>query len=163
MMKLDLDIDVGCVHSLLPPMLTHATGGILTAPDSDEPIAVICGGEDLCQILTESDNDDVLDPDFSLSSGGLLNMKRSGAASLIIDNGSTVWVIGGVSSSDLDAVRDTEFVTISRTSSMTNPGFPTNGAGPQLYEGLAHHCVVKVGPKKAILVGGGKSTSEDGT
>ncbi len=169
-LKVDMDNVIECAHSISPPenMLVDAIGGVLTAPNSDEPMAVICGGEygseqsgsytnhDKCLMLTE-DKTSTSRMDgmpLGLSAGGILNSDRVGSASTVINNGSALWITGGVYG--LFARKDSELVGISNSnenSAIHNDGLP-NGPGPDLPEHVSHHCFQKVGPQIAIVVGG---------
>ncbi len=168
---------VECAHSILPPFdtnskLTLATGGILTTEDSDEPLAVLCGGElmdndsksnmpnKMCTILTENH---LKSKDISISGYGSLNIERVGAASVVKDNGSTLWVIGGFFESMDQAVRDSEFVSLSRKNSSKSNIFPRNAAGPRTEQMIAHHCLEMVDAEVAILVGGMYISNGQGT
>ncbi len=165
MLKMDQQANViECSHTLFPPekKIVDATGGVLVTPVGDldeEPFDfVVCGGKDpigsnapksKCTTLTEE-----------RYSGGFLNIQRVGSASLIVDNGITMWVTGGsMQPSSPFALADTEFVAVSSTprniSNHNNYGtFPTNGAGPQLPIGLSHHCLEHLTPDVTILLGG---------
>ncbi len=164
--KLDLvqDTFVECAHSIQPPEpdgLVDATGGVLKMPDisdiDDDPIIVVCGGQlfkenkpsDKCMILNKQKDDQ-----FLLSTNGLLNRNRFGAASVVIDNGNTLWLTGGMSSSAENiAVRTSELVNMIDISSGLI--YDTNGQGPTLPEAeLSDHCITKIGPNIALLTGG---------
>ncbi len=170
--KGDIDVMVECAHTILPPevKLIRATGGVLalgtesggSAGAHDGPVAVVCGGEfgpdnnhapnELCTPLeTSKGNGNQVD----LSAGGFLNDKRVGSASLVIDNGTTLWVTGGLD--ELYPRSDSEFVSINSQGKNSNV-FTTNGVGPELPADLMHHCLVKVTPQVAMLIGGRNST-----
>ncbi len=164
-LKLDNDNVVECAHSILPPknQLIGATGGVLTVPNTNEPIAVVCGGEpntghsnghtccEMCFMLTEdspSSANAKIALNLHLSAGGSLNTKRMRSVSSAINDGSTLWIAGG--EEGIYARKDSELVAIA-----ANPdGFPTNMVGPELPEFARHHCLEKVGPEVAIVVGG---------
>ncbi len=178
-LKYDQDSLVECAHTLVPPEqpLTFATGGVLTVPTGVqgevEPVAVICGGQfelvdnkflanDKCLILSASKPATVVVNNNSpgsqnqtitqLSTDGLLNNMRIGAASAVVDNGRMLWVLGG--KDNTLAFWDTEFVSVS--TAQHSDKFPTNAVGPDLPESmiLAHHCLEKVTADIAIMTGG---------
>ncbi len=162
--KVDQDALLECAHSLLPleASLVDATGGVLRVPgETDEPVPVVCGGEfiassdnranDKCMIInSEEPLHKSVRSRKTLTANGILNHFRIGAASTVIDNGYTLWVTGGKLE---DAQRTTELVG----SIGSNPDiiYDTNGAGPLLPGAeLTEHCLTKVGPKTAMLIGG---------
>ena len=104
---------------------------------------------------------------LSVGAGGQLNRKRIGAASLLLNNGKMLWVTGGTYQQYSIAVEsyDTEFLSVDSkkagTCSTDGGEFPTNGAGPNLPESLIYHCLEKVGPSVAIIIGGIMSNPED--
>ncbi len=163
----DNDIVIECAHLLVPPAnaLVFATGGVII-----EQVAAICAGQfavggdtipnDRCMILHDQDSD--MSGFLSIS----LNMFRMGAASLVIDDGRTIWITGGFSSSNSagDVMSDQSVITTEFVSFETS-NFSTNGMGPLLPVPLAHHCLERITPKVAILVGGQSTDTdiEDGT
>ena len=124
---------------------------MLTTFDTDESVAVICGGEDasnspnnICWILGQSS----LQKDtLTLSAEGILNGDRVGSASLVVGNGSSLWVTGG------SFKFQSEFVTLAASPNRTS-AFPTNAAGPALVDVMYHHCIQRIGPDMAVVVGG---------
>ncbi len=165
--KLEGDTFVECVHSILPPEngLILATGGILDI--DEEPVAVVCGGElvidnangnqpnDRCLILNEDHLPDSVTGSYQVQSGGgSLNMPRIGAASLVIDNGNTLWITAGTNDNEY-----TEFATITRIDHEIDE-LSTNGLGPKMpnEESLSLHCLVSLGQDVAILIGGRTSS-----
>ncbi len=166
--KFEHNVLVECAHSLVPPKkgLIHATSGILTAEDTDEPNIIVCGGDDSnsnapnenCMMLSKNEpSAEVVSSagfSVSLTSGGFLNADRTGSASLVIDNGRTLWVTGGFIDDLFERGRkDTEFLSIAKVS-QGELQFPTNGAGPELPNDLYDHCLNAIGPEVAILTGG---------
>ncbi len=149
-LRVDQDTLVECAHSILPPEngLIHATGGFLEAQDNqdEDPVAVVCGGDfwvesvlnDRCMILDDA------------SGGGFLNKARIGAASVVIDNGKTLWVTGGQDQESY--LSDTEFISRSNLQPLLT--LTTAEQGPHLPQALSDHCLVKVGPQMAIVTGG---------
>ncbi len=158
-LKLTEDSIVECSHSISPPgqPLIHATGGVLVALDTDEPVAVVCGGEVLnsnnahvpnkeCFTLTDDQKSQ-----FSISAGGITSDERIGSASLIVDAGSALWVTGGLLG-EWGRV-DSEIITVSENQSFLAP-FPTSAAGPDFQFAVFHHCLLNIGPHMAVVTGG---------
>ena len=154
MFKLDSayeDFAVECANSILPPDkgLVDASGGVLVSPDEQYAV-VVCGGE---FVLDNSNGNNpnyecmvLNDIPVKLSANGFLNAKRIGSASMIIDNGNTLWVTGGA-----DSHSTTEFVTAMNV----EDSFWTNNAGPILPNSqLEYHCLTKLGPEVAAMIGG---------
>ncbi len=142
-----------CAHNLLPPVhgLLGATGGVLELDNAGHAL-VVCGGEmqldsslknHLCLALNRNNSQDTM---------SALNMARSGSASLVIDNGKTLWVTGGMDEYGIFPL--TEYITPSQKTS----DFATNNQhGPELpteYGSLADYCLVSLGPDNALLIGG---------
>ena len=66
-------------------------------------------------------------------------------------NGGTLWVTGGAEGLWEYSLDSTEFVT---TSSSTGGDFQSNGIGPRLPKWLHHHCLEKLSPDMAMVIGG---------
>ena len=80
---------------------------------------------------------------------GLLRHARAGAASLVLDNGRSLWVTGGRQNSDETTIWSSEILSLGLDPSLIS------SYGPDLpIAGLKHHCLEMVGPKVAILIGG---------
>ncbi len=163
-MDLDLDLEhvvVECAHSILATekQLIHASGGVLTIPDSDIDVAVICGGEFAQQTSEQShkkciilsDEQVTIKDGSSFSLGDFLNEDRIDAAALAIDNGSTLWVTGGFFFQP-DATETSQITTELVT--IRDNGIPSNAFWLEMPEFLFHHCLVKVGPDVAMIIGG---------
>ncbi len=178
-LKLDDDVVVECAHAIVPPEkgITQATGGVLTLPDNQDSeegtrtgdsFIIVCSGEevnlvpnDMCTILRDqrSEKETAAHSDGSdavLSAGGFLNNDRIGAASLVIDKGTSLWVLGG-SDGDNDVQKDSEIVTIVGHDNNSSIVFQTNLVGHNLPQKLVHHCLVAIGPEVAIATGGKKT------
>ena len=169
-----------CAHTLIPPenRLIRSTGGILFIPGTagenhDIPIAVVCGGEFGLYISASSNNvpnkhcmilnkhkppanaiartSSSLSMAFQLSAGGTgsLNTQRLGAASVVVDGGRTLWVTSG------SGQGTSEFVSLSKNPDIIS--LPTNGLGPAF--SLTDHCLEKISPGVAVLIGGKNSES----
>ncbi len=136
--------------------IQEATGGVLIHQDNWIPI--ICGGRiagtqeanDKCFSLAHAYNHD-FDIDNVMPSQ--LRVARIGAASLPIANGEKLMVTGGYKS-DSPFIRLIDIVHVKQlnTSSTYNPFevssdlyLPTN---------LRYHCLVRIGPEVAMLIGG---------
>ncbi len=181
-LKLDGNAVVECAHSILPPelKLIYATGGILTSPDGiSDPIAVVCGGEvvpedtntnyhfrnEKCSVLAEevpvaqpSDEKPSIMPE-TLTGGGVLLESRSKAVSLVINHGSTLWLMGGFDWYYEANKGPSEFMSVSHQNSSL-PVFQTNLAGPVPAMALFHHCLAQIGPEMAIVTGGKEHRDE---
>ncbi len=134
-----------CVSSLaVPSVVQHAAGGILLDQDQSSASIIVCGGLDVesnekeeCYRLNGSGNDRNL---------GSMRYDRSGAASVVMDNGKTLWMTGGYDGRN-STLWSTEIVTL-------GSGF-VSSYGPDLpIAGLRYHCLERVGPNVAILLGG---------
>ncbi len=110
---------------------------------------LVCGGQeektnvkhDQCHILNG-------DPTDWPTSGGVLQVPRVGAASLVTDNRTSLWVTGGFNNDKL-ALETTEFVKLqdSTLESSYGPNLPNP-------DGLKYHCLEKTGSASAIVIGG---------
>ena len=164
-LKLEQDNVVECAHSISPMQqaLTLATGGVLTTA-TNQSVAVVCGGEDgnlsnkKCLILTEEERTgqrSYEDDEIFISAHGILNYERVGSGSLVVEDGSSLWLAGG--QKEKLSRRDSEFVSFFRNLS----AFSTNAAGPALPKGVYHHCLQKIGPTMAVVIGGKQGTYEE--
>ena len=166
---MDHDTVIECSHTISPPgqYLTEATGGMLTSSDSDDLVAIVCGGtggEEAnlnlpvknCWTLTEKFAEPSDAGKFSTSADGLLNSDRIGSASLVIDNGSSLWVTGGLIGEW--GRNDSEIVTVSKN---TIP-FSTNAAGPHIRSVGCYHCIQAIGTSTIVVTGGIYDLSRNG-
>ncbi len=137
-----------CVSSLAAPsVVQHAAGGVLLDQDQSSVSIVVCGGLDVgstgkdeCYRLSGSGNDRNL---------GSMRYGRSGAASVVMDNGKTLWVTGGYDGFN-STLWSTEIVSLgSGLVSSYGPDLPIAD--------LRYHCLERVGPNVAILIGGSNS------
>ncbi len=139
---------VECAHSLESPQeVDWGTGGFLVHDKKDNYTAIICGGRDTDDSTIEngfcfSHNDPNIQRQFS----GALSETRIGAASLIIDGGPLLWITGGKNSKH-GSFSSTEIVQLVESQFVSR-------AGPSLPRDLHHHCLEKIGPEVAILIGG---------
>ncbi len=184
------DVMQECAHSILPPEmgLVMTTGGMLSAKKSDGEtvdLVVVCGGEfvlknsnknepnQMCMILSQeyppSTTTILVDGTrHSMSAYGVLNHLRISATSLVIDNGTKLWVAGGIH--EQYALSPTELVSLVSQALPANtsgsilqpPIFLTNAAGLELPENFGQHCLQSIGPKMALLVGGKRINTENG-
>ncbi len=142
-----------CSHNLEIPSgpLHYATGGILVRDGDWTPI--VCGGKsfitnvvnDKCFTLSQAPHANQTAEEQSLD---LMQINRIGAASLVVDNGKSLWVTGGGSPSSHNSVQ-TELVQLSH-----DDGHFVSSTSLQLPESLTHHCLKQIGPRMAIAVGG---------
>ena len=142
--KVDNNSLVECAHQMVGLVsLQDSTGGLMHKDGDIFP--VVCGGlvsdslkeNKLCHSLT--------DPGIKRS--GFMKSARVGAASLVLDHGRTMWVTGGFNQHENHAF-SSEFVVI------LGDNFESMEYGPSLPNSLKYHCLEKVGPHVAILIGG---------
>ena len=89
-----------------------------------------------------------------------LSQRRYGAASIVIDNGKTLWITGGKSSQGY--LKSTEFVTLKDDSTDLNPSSSFSiQPGPDLPIATAHHLLIKLNSTTAMLIGGDNASSPD--
>ncbi len=148
--RLAEDMTMRCAHSLtIATVLSDATGSIMF--HKGEPVPVVCGGINSFTQVVNQMCYSLSDP-FEQYSGPMLS-PRVGAASLVIDDGRTLWVTGGYSDS-----------TIYKTTSYTQIGGSNStlasvGSGEDLIFSRRYHCMAKIDQSTAILLGG---KSKDG-
>ncbi len=142
-----------CIHPAnmnAPKALTEAAGGLLFAGLT--PVPLICGGR---LAKDESYNRRC----YGLGQGipsriGTLSRERVGAASLVINNGSTLWMTGGsnVYGDDQDT---TDLLTIDIDIDIDGSDnlYLKTANGPKLPRRISYHCLERVGTT-AILFGG---------
>ncbi len=122
----------------------HAKGATVGVLSIDKPLPVICGGgtdnADKCFGLTDN---------FGIDSNASMNSARIGAASLVVDNGKSLWVTGGYNS-ESPALSTTELVTANLTSDIV----VSSHVSHRLPTELKHHCLVGIGPEHALMIGG---------
>ncbi len=170
--KADADSLVECTHSLLAlrNSLQGATGGILKRQEdssSSEVLdVVICGGETFVPGTVIEDlfvNDEcyklnTVDPFDSTenleSAVGSLQVGRMGAASLVINNGQTLWITGGkMTEAYENSVESTELLIIDSSEAKSSFSL-VNEPGPDLPLRVNHHCLVGIGTDFALVIGG---------
>ncbi len=150
---------IECTHSLAQPeeIWQWPTGGIMTHQDDIK--ILFCGGKidltptssienTLCTVLNRANIDEP----------SSLVWPRTGAASLVTRNGTTLWVAGGFNS--IHGISSTtEFVTWSpdnQTGTGSEPWLANSAAGPSLPDfPLQHHCLLQVSQDIALINGGG--------
>ncbi len=125
-----------------PESLSYGTGGLL-ALDSDDMSAVICGGIDTDSLP--------IDKCFRLGYDqpvASLRTGRAGPASVVLRNGTVLWVTGGYSLDygDLDT---SDWIEVS-------PGSTTlkTTEGVKLPRPMSRHCLEKIDENFSILYGG---------
>ncbi len=120
------------------------TGGLLQ--DDNDSYPIICGGfhqiegpTSLCHCLSSSTLDWIpLDKRMA--------WPRQSAASIVIDNGRTLWITGG-QGWFMPYWKSTELISLDAKSF-------TIQTGPDLPKPLIHHCLVKLNSSTAMLIGG---------
>ncbi len=170
-------IFVECSHNLLAPYepLQEASGGVLVVEHGNW-IPIICGGQnaetkevnDKCYSLAKAyNNNGEWQTMIRLSQ---LRVARVGAASLLVANGKKLLVTGGRSStkagshSPVDIVHVEEEEEEANESSNNSSSHPPSSVTGGSYGGdaslflpaanLAYHCLERIGPDVAILIGG---------
>ncbi len=136
-----------CYHTTWhsPAGMELPTGGLLTPdPVLHHPVPVLCGGGQStstflskCFVLGRPDP------------AGSLSVARYAAASVVVNNGKTLWVTGGKSGSDVvhNSTDLMEFLDTSMHFLESNKGF-------KLPKSLYGHCLEKVNSSSVILYGG---------
>ncbi len=143
-----------CTNSLAGgKSLDYATGGLLGSQNGSLSF-VLCSGTESGKAMLENRKC------FSLGEpqpSGQLASSRLDAASLVLDDGQVLWVTGGSSRhSVFGGLGTTEFVRVLPDNSLHTT------EGPHLpILVLSGHCLEKVGPNLAILIGGRSAWSDE--
>ena len=152
--KLHQDTFTECSHTFIAPeiSLRHATGGVLIQPVEGDLDVVVCGGE---HAATNDENTACTSLTDATSTARNLDIARTAAASLLVDNGQTLWLTGG--NFGVDKHKHTELVRWE-----SDPSMPMTEAvdAPQLPRNLKYHCIVRLGPQVAIMIGGQESVDK---
>ncbi len=138
-----------CAHSLFPPkVVKDATGGVLIQPTSGDIAIIVCGGS------TTKKANEIASYGFCQSVGDYyknfsaqLRLPRRDAASLVVDNGASLFLTGG--NHVQDASGTTEYVGL-----VSDKSGLVNGIEKSLPDPRHQHCLTKVGKEVAILAGG---------
>ncbi len=141
--------------------ITLATGGVLHEhPGEDEGqnsiryLPLICGGIAKGQVGNDKCYQIDLEGGGLPAEVGVMREMRNGAASIVIVNGTTLWVTGGQFGTATDT---TEWISTSMMISQGGqpPSTPTKlQQGPHLPMQMTHHCLERINAKTAILFGG---------
>ncbi len=142
--KITEELSQTCFHTMqtISKEIRGATGGVMVNPDGEDCSFVVCGGQDADTRLMHDTCKRLSDP--AEKTAGFLQVPRVGAASLVMNNGTDLWVTGGFNMFTF-ALDTTEFVSLSENSS---------DDGPILPSGVKYHCLEQVDSKSAILIGG---------
>ena len=147
-------------YGSIPHTLDHATGGLLFYPEDQgaagtEAVAVVCAGY-MWGISEISADCHSFDESYEASTQvGALNHYRNHPASIVMDQGRTLWITGGRSSHGGDnfPMDSTEFLNLIGP----DAGLSSKD-GPKLPVGLLSHCLVILEKSdntvKAIVIGG---------
>ena len=123
-----------------PETMKEATGGLVLDQFGNDAI-LVCGGDgsngisDNCYSLGESAEARLVTQ---------MTTPRTGAASLVINNGSTLWVTGGWSG--LERLDSTEFITLESIEKIHDER--------SLPMKLSHHCLVRINVSHVMIIGG---------
>ena len=136
-----------CSHTVaIPPTINSFAGGIMTYRDDFH--VVICGSPTDDSLLEKCAS--LNGPDHQIL--GHLLSKRVGAAYVVVDNGTRLWVTGGFNGKV--TLKTTEFLQLDNGSYGLMPG-------PSLpFRSLKYHCLEKVASNAAILIGGQDMNTE---
>ncbi len=158
------DMFLECAHTLTPPeqQLLGATGGVFVDKNKDF-VPLICGGETVgVNLVVERQACLLLSADQdSFLFGSQLNVPRVGAASLVIDNGDTLWVTGGYNEHS-GYLGSTELVQMRELTNKSSEHYVlknVHGIGlpkAKTGVGLKYHCLAQVSKIVALITGGQK-------
>ncbi len=125
------------------------------AHGSDNFKSIICGGEEVDDFSENEMCYSLSELSHRLQHPGKLQASRIGAASLVINNGTSFWITGGKDNNHLFQTSEIVELTETGDSLITREG-------PTLPKKLRHHCLTRVGPSIAIMVGGDKCQDDTG-
>ncbi len=163
----DRDTLVECAHSLIQPQdgLQGATGGILVGQHQGAVHIVVCGGAlAMAEGGSKVENTDCykLNVDSETAKPpvvGMLNLGMLGTASLVLDNGTSLWITGGRDVNGFLVDTSDYLVFSTEDNAETTVPMLLHEPGPDLKHSCSrfigqHHCLVQVGPEVAFLIGG---------
>ncbi len=134
-----------CAHSLtLPIALNHATGGVLAPGEmTGDLMVVICGGKNwhndtngMCYSLSEH---------YKQVSG--YTNSPTFASSLVMDNGKSLWLTGGISYKTGKTLRRSRYIRVNPQDGT----FASTGDHKHLPNTREQHCMERVGPSIGVL------------
>ncbi len=150
--------DVGdlwkCTHTMTSynKLLKDGTGGVLSSQSLENFTIVICGGQTLddsnSDLASNNEGCITVSEQYSKASGSLF-IPRIDAASLVIDNGNSLWVTGGY-----DGVSSLSASELIQPHDDPDPTLISFSEKQRLLYSRRGHCLVKIGPNVAILTGG---------
>ncbi len=117
-----------------------AVGGLLYNHSHNQQIPLVCGGSgnvDKCYVVGQEEAD--AEDQVSIT----MRYARKQAASVVINEGTTLWITGG--GTPVGITRTTEYVTMS--GSIDGPDLP-------MVPKVDRHCMVAMSPMETILIGG---------
>ncbi len=130
-----------CSHSLqMPQTLTNLTTGGIMGPRGDISLAACGETEDSSSIQTCF----IINDHANQLLGHLANW-RVGTASIVVGNGSTLWVTGGYEPHPTTFLTTTAIIDETNMDVSNAPFLPVN---------TKHHCLEKIGPETVVHVGG---------
>ncbi len=141
-----------------PQKISSASAAVWVHPKTNKTVPIICGGNDprhtltkwnTCHFLSFQNGTDQwnwtqVDP--------VLTQARDQAASIVIDNGKTLWITGGTKAY-YQGLRSTELISILDQDDESESSFAIQ-AGPDLPLDIYGHCLVKLNSSTAMLIGG---------
>ncbi len=110
---------------------------------------VICGGLDELGLMPNMNCYQIKDSSSKPKVVGWFSHARESAASIVIQDGTTLWVTGGLDVSSYTNTETTEWIHIGGDTDATTVGYGIN-----LPQALSHHCLERIHSGLAIVVGG---------
>ncbi len=124
--------------------VSYATGNLVLDSNTPTKKPLICGGTDISENVRQ-DCYNPEDPFLSFDNVIVMSIARSGAASIVVNGGTKLWITGG-GDAFIDVYDSTEYIT---------PGSdPASSPGPSLPKPLERHCMVQLEDGTAIVIGG---------
>ncbi len=124
-----------------PVQCAGAVGGLLYNHSHNQQIPLVCGGSgnvDKCYVVGQ---EGPAEDQVSIT----MRYARRHAASVVINEGTTLWITGGETSIPVGITKTTEYVTMS--GSIDGPDLP-------MVPKVDRHCMVAVNPMETLLIGG---------
>ncbi len=133
--------------------ILYGTGGLIKTEDGEKEAVVICGGHGTNQAIYVMYQCHYAFDKTNYFVENVIDMKygqRTSATSLVIDNGLTLWITGGMAGDRYTKLSTTEYIRLSPT--------PSSQEGPELVHAMDRHCIVRLssttGNLQALFIGG---------